>query len=30
MPSVSERDIYLVFEFVNTDVYHAIYEGALE
>lgn len=30
LPSVSGRDVYLVFEYVNTDVYHMIYEGKLQ
>lgn len=30
LPSQSGRDVYLVFEFMSTDLYHAIYEGALE
>jgi mitogen-activated protein kinase 15 len=30
LPSNSERDMYLVFEYMSTDLYHVIYEGNLE
>jgi len=30
IPSQSGRDIYLLFEFMTTDLYHIIYEGGLE
>ena len=30
LPSISGRDIYLVFEYMNTDLYRAIYENQLQ
>jgi len=30
MPSQSGRDIYLLFEFMNTDLYHIVYSGNIE
>jgi mitogen-activated protein kinase 15 len=30
MPSISGRDVYLVFEYMSTDLYRAIYESNLQ